>query len=382
MTFHVSLPHEIADATERTMLLFDLAAGEQDFQAADTILAELLPGQKTQGINGERVTFGEFKITVVPYSFSKVRNEEVHRRLWSAGVISIDPERVAAMPAAPQALVDGQQGFDIIAALGLGGNYPYRGLGITVAVLDSGIAKDHPDFVNRHPTVLKISEFQDGYDDLGHGTHCIGVACGIRPYGIADESKILSVRVYSQNKAPTETRVIQGLQLARDNGANVATLSLNWRPFSNEPSPQLERVGRQLLDVNRILVIASGARSSGDVTPPANCNSIMAIGSVGPNLEVSSFAPHMVAGGDPVDAVAYGENILSACLNSQHCVAYGNSMATALAGGIAAVWAGKNSALRGAKLWEAMVDAATTASLATPQFKYVGAGLLQPPKWP
>lgn len=56
----------------------------------------------------------------------------------------------------------------------------YDGTNITVAILDSGIDPDHPDFSNK--TIIAWKDYVNGidspYDDDGHGTHCAGIAVG------------------------------------------------------------------------------------------------------------------------------------------------------------------------------------------------------------
>jgi subtilisin family serine protease len=385
MTIHVPPPKELVGVTGRTMLLFDLAAGPTEFHAVDEILNSEFPDERTEGVSDEDSKYAEFRVSIVPYAFELVNRDAVKRKLWAQGVISIDPERTAVMPPAIISPPSGEW-FDVIDALCLGSTI-HHGKNINVAVLDTGIDRGHPDFHGRNilPEGIGTLLFDD-YDDHGHGTHCVGIACGPRVlpdgspgYGIADQSNILAGRIYSANTSPTEGQVLKGFRWARRHCAHIVTLSLNWRLLTPEPSPQLERAGRIMLDKG-ILVIASGAAGPGEVTPPANCNSIMAIGSVGRNGALSSFSPAMMGGRDPVDAVAYGENLLSSYIGSGHAILSGNSMAAALAGGIAALWAGKNGTYRGATLWEMMIDGAdTTTSLIDPTFRTVGAGLLRPP---
>ena len=72
------------------------------------------------------------------------------------------------------------------------------GAGIKVAVLDTGFDHSHPDFFGRAIT-KKLFATNSSEDDVhGHGTHCIGTACGpLRPthgvrYGIAYEAEIFA----------------------------------------------------------------------------------------------------------------------------------------------------------------------------------------------
>jgi subtilisin family serine protease len=69
---------------------------------------------------------------------------------------------------------------------------PFTGEGIKVAVLDTGFTFNHPDFAGRNITaqsfVPGVATADDGH---GHGTHCVGTACGpkapasgVRRYGL------------------------------------------------------------------------------------------------------------------------------------------------------------------------------------------------------
>jgi subtilisin family serine protease len=53
----------------------------------------------------------------------------------------------------------------------------YTGVGVGIAVLDTGIDLDHPDFRGR---IAGVADFTgEGVTDLnGHGTHVAGIACG------------------------------------------------------------------------------------------------------------------------------------------------------------------------------------------------------------
>ncbi|MEO0532191.1 MAG: S8 family serine peptidase, partial [Planctomycetota bacterium] len=80
---------------------------------------------------------------------------------------------------------------------------PLSGKGVKVAVLDTGFDLDHPDFSGRNIVSQTFIGGQSVDDRNGHGTHCVGTACGPRDpssgpgYGIAYESDIYVGKVLS-----------------------------------------------------------------------------------------------------------------------------------------------------------------------------------------
>jgi subtilisin family serine protease len=78
----------------------------------------------------------------------------------------------------------------------------FSGRGIRIALLDTGFDINHPDFRGRHVTAASFSGVP--VDDIhGHGTHCIGTACGPqnpatgeRRYGVAYNAEIFAGKVF------------------------------------------------------------------------------------------------------------------------------------------------------------------------------------------
>ena len=107
--------------------------------------------------------------------------------------------------------------------------YGYTGAGISVAVIDSGIATWHDDLTSRSTTlypygnqrVLKFVDFVNGrtlpYDDNGHGSHVSGIIAGNgydsygQKAGIAPDASIISLKVLDANGAGTIGNIIAAL---------------------------------------------------------------------------------------------------------------------------------------------------------------------------
>ena len=98
--------------------------------------------------------------------------------------------------------------------------FPYTGSGVTVAILDTGIAM-HPDFADR---VIGFRDFvgtsRMPYDDCGHGTHVAGCLCGNGACsgglyaGVAPGCRILSGKVLDDKGDGTISNMAAGIEWA------------------------------------------------------------------------------------------------------------------------------------------------------------------------
>jgi len=122
------------------------------------------------------------------------------------------------------------------------------GNGVGVAVIDSGIAGDLPDFVTGGRSRVIASAVTnpcatDANDQFGHGTHVAGLIAGNslnnpvkknlagRYMGVAPRANLISVKVSDDDGDTTILDVIYGIQFAVDNkdrfGIRVVNLSLS-----------------------------------------------------------------------------------------------------------------------------------------------------------
>lgn len=111
-------------------------------------------------------------------------------------------------------------------------NYTTGDPEIVIAVLDTGIAFEHPEFANKIlPGYDFFNKDDDPADDHGHGTHVAGTSAaridnGIGSAGICPNCSILPVKVLNQNNAGTWAGVAAGVTYAADEGANIIVMSL------------------------------------------------------------------------------------------------------------------------------------------------------------
>ncbi|GLU48772.1 hypothetical protein Nans01_31230 [Nocardiopsis ansamitocini] len=105
-------------------------------------------------------------------------------------------------------------------------SYDYTGDGVSVYVIDTGIAPNHPDFGGR-ASIAFDAYGGNGVDGNGHGTHVAGTV-GSATYGVAKEVDLYGVKVLSNSGSGTTAGVIAGVDWvgANADGPSVANLSL------------------------------------------------------------------------------------------------------------------------------------------------------------
>lgn len=261
----------------------------------------------------------------------------------------------------------------------------WSGAGMRVAVLDTGMDINHPDFVGRSIITRSFVPGQGVQDGHGHGTHCIGTSCGPklppgggRRYGIAYNATILAGKVLSNQGSGTSGQVLAGINWAIANRATVISMSLGSAVTPGQAfSPAYEQAALAALNAGSLIVAAAGNAGNNPVGSPANCPSVMAVGAVDNNLQRASFSCLGINGnGGALDIAGPGVNVYSAApMPRRYQAMSGTSMATPHVSGIAALWA-ERTGLRGRALWQKLTS--TTRNIGqTPQ--QVGAGLVQAP---
>ena len=244
---------------------------------------------------------------------------------------------------------------------------PQSGKGIKVAVLDTGFDSTHPDFVGRSITTASFISGEPPQDGHGHGTHCIGTACGpknpagTRRYGVAYESDIFVGKVLSNAGSGSDASILAGINWAVANGCHVISMSLGADVA--QVHPPYTAAGRVALDKGTLIVAAAGnnadraARKFGFVGPPANSPFILAVGAIEEDLSIAWFSARtLFQQGGGVDLAAPGRRVFSSWLMPQrYNTINGTSMATPHVSGVAALWAQKTG-MRGRELWSVLVQ--------------------------
>ncbi len=264
-----------------------------------------------------------------------------------------------------------------------------NGARIRVAILDTGFALNHGDFLGRPVLSQSFVAGQGVQDGHGHGTHCVGTSCGpkapaggSRRYGVATNGDILVGKVLSNQGSGSDSGILAGINWAITNRATVISMSLGANV--RQVSQAYERVGQRALAAGSLIIAAAGnnanraARNFGFVGVPANSPSIMAVGAVDANLRIANFSARSnpVAGGK-VDIAGPGVAVYSSWpMPARYNTISGTSMATPHVSGVAALISQATGA-RGAQLWTRLTQTARPLSIPSVD---VGAGMVQAPQ--
>ncbi|MCC3245103.1 S8 family serine peptidase [Methylocystis sp. WRRC1] len=263
------------------------------------------------------------------------------------------------------------------------------GAGIKIAVLDTGFDETHPDFLGRAVTKKLFASQSSPNDVHGHGTHCIGTACGpLRPeraprYGVAYEAEIYAGKVLGDDGFGTDRSIIAGMDWAVEQGCQIISMSLGAATrVGDQPNADYEQIGQVCLDSGVLVVAAAGNESErprriAPVGSPANASTIMAVAAVDQNFNPASFSCGGVNPGQDVDIAAPGVGILSSLPGGGYDRWDGTSMATPHVAGVAALIAQSDATFRGWALWARVLQ--LTRRLNVPA-RDVGKGLLQAPQ--
>lgn len=266
----------------------------------------------------------------------------------------------------------------------------YSGKGISIAVLDTGLFKEHIDLKGRKITTRKFVSSGSAGDADGHGSHCVGVACGNTDetgmrYGVAYGSHIFCGKVLNDQGEGTDSGILAGIEWAMKNKCRIISMSLGAAAEVNEAySLTYENVAKRAMKLGSLIIAAAGNESNrpvyvAPVGHPANCPSIMAVGAVDNNLRIAGFSCGGISTikGGQVDIVAPGVSVYS-MINRQHEHDKwdGTSMATPFVSGIAGLYFEQNPGASPLDVWTLMTQHARRLNLSSED---AGSGLVQAP---
>jgi serine protease len=223
------------------------------------------------------------------------------------------PAEGEATPLLPTSLggIDAPGAWDNLTAAGHPGAE-----GVTVAVLDTGIAYRALGSRFRRSPDFSSGQFVKGYDfvdddklpldENGHGTHVTGTIAektnnGIGLTGLAYRAKLMPVRVLDKQGRGRADAIAKGIRFAVSHGADVINMSFNFGCGREVPS--VDDALRQAYDRGVIAVASVGnLGSEGCVAAPATGPHVVGVGG---STEGGCLGNYSLAG-KGVDVIAPG----------------------------------------------------------------------------
>ncbi len=210
---------------------------------------------------------------------------------------------------------------------------------VVIAVLDTGIAITHTEFVGR---IVPGTDFVNGdagpNDDHGHGTHIAGIIAanidnGAGLAGVCPGCMVMPIKVLDENNLGAWSTIAQGIMYAVDNGADIINLSLG----STQSSQTVKNALQYAHDHGVLIVAAAGNQGSSDPFYPAAYPNVVAVAATDQRDERWPLSNY----GDYIDVAAPGDNIYStAAVDTDPPNGYGSMGGTSMAAPFVAGLAG------------------------------------------
>lgn len=228
---------------------------------------------------------------------------------------------------------------------------------VIVAVLDTGIWPDHPEYRDSVLPGFDYVDIIDGAEDffgdhlgadadpsdpgVGHGSHVAGILAAegqrMTP-GVAPRCRLLPVRVLGALQqgdrmigAGLVDNINAGIKWAVDQGASVINMSLGIvHEAGGLPHADVIRYATR----KGVTVVAAAGNDGGrTLYYPGALPGVIAVGAIGRDGAVAPYSTW----GDQVDLVAPGTDIWSTWLGGGYAFATGTSQATPFVSGAAAL---------------------------------------------
>jgi cysteine-rich repeat protein len=261
--------------------------------------------------------------------------------------------------------------------------YGLSGAGVTVAVLDSGIDSDHPDLAGAlvdeqcfckagGPCCPNGAITQSGpgaaEDDLGHGTHVTGILAGrgaVAAVGVAPGASIVAVKVLNSSNSGQVSDWVAALDWVIDVHPEVraVNMSLCASPVSAFACDAMSAANIAMASAidtlaaggTRVFAASCNAGLADEIGSPGCIRNAVTVGAVDGSDTVASFSN----GGEELDVLAPGVDVVAAYMGGGIAALTGTSMATPHAAGVAALLHEARPGLTSTALLQALVTMGT-----------------------
>lgn len=195
-------------------------------------------------------------------------------------------------------------GNGLLKWLGINGDNSLWGMGIKVAILDTGIA-DHIAFKNAIQRINLVPMPENPADLNGHGTAVATLIFSNNPFapGIAPGATPISVRIANDSGGSNSFLIAQGIIAAVDAGAQLINISLGGQGRSSLVDSALAYAKER----GAVVVASAGNSGREGVMQPAASPSVLAVGAVDAKNQYMAFSttgPEVA-----LSAAGYGVNV-------------------------------------------------------------------------
>jgi serine protease len=214
----------------------------------------------------------------------------------------------------PAAGVDAPRAWSNLLADGRAG-----GQGVTVAILDTGVAYRNwkqfdrsPDFTNTKFVAPYDFVDKNAYplDREGHGTFVAGVVAEstnnkLDLTGLAYGASIMPVRVLDAQGEGDETTIARGIRYAASHGAQIINLSLEFLPTQVRSGKDIPEIVSAIGFARRkgvIVIGAAGNDENSQIAYPARVQGVISVGATTRDRCLAAYSN----GGSGLDLVAPG----------------------------------------------------------------------------
>ena len=268
------------------------------------------------------------------------------------------------------------------------------GSGVVVAILDTGVDHDHEDLddnmwdapggtCNVNGSIVTCPNYgwdfvngdNDPNDDNGHGSHVAGIVAAednsVGMVGVAPEAQIMAVKVLASNGVGSNIDIVDGIEFAMNNGADVINMSM--RTFSW--SLAMQTAVDEAYESGVTVIAATGNEHESLQAYPAAFENAIAVGSINQTADSYNERLDNFSNYGPVDVVAPGSSVYSVNDGGGYITMGGTSMAAPHVAGVAALIKEKYSSLTPAKIKQVLETTATDLG-ETGRDRYYGSGLV------
>ncbi|MBK7352400.1 MAG: S8 family serine peptidase [Nitrosomonas sp.] len=229
-----------------------------------------------------------------------------------------------------------------------------QGLGVTIAILDTGIDGAHPDLASRLVPGWNFYDNNSNTSDVhGHGTKVAGAAAATTNNssgvaGVAGQAKIMPIRVASPSLTASSSLISSGIIYAADRGVRVANVS-----YANQPMRSATITASQYMkDKGGLVTVSAGNNGIDEGFTPTN--TMIPVSATDSNDVKTSWSSY----GNYVAVAAPGSGIWTTVRGGTYGAVSGTSFSSPITAGVIALMMAANPKLKSTEIEKLLLSTA------------------------